>query len=106
MSPIVHLHPRASMSSKYSLKLDAFKKPGCVKVDSHILRYDAARHEAVRQKRVVVVHTCSVSRCKRSNTASSHLVTSLVFMLRNIAEEGKYYLFALVKKSFGNPEAN
>jgi len=83
----------------------------CLKVDSHILRYDAARHEAVRQD-AAETHGCcshmqrSVSRCKRGNTASSHLVTSQVFTLRNIAEDGKCYLFALDKKSFGNPEAN
>ena len=53
----------------------------------------------MRQKRMAVVHTCSVSRCNRSKTASSHLVTSQVFTVHNIAEHGKYYLFALDKKS-------
>ena len=59
----------------------------------------------MQQKRMAVAHTCSVSRCKRSNTAPSHLVTSQVFTLRNIAEDGKYCFFALDKKSFDNPEA-
>ena len=59
----------------------------------------------MRQKRMAVVHTCSVSRCKRSNTASSNLVISQVFTVHNITEDGKYYLFALDKKSVGNPEA-
>ena len=59
----------------------------------------------MRQKRMAVVHTCSISRCKRSNTASSNLVLSQMFMVHNIAEDGKYYLFALDKKSVGNPEA-
>ena len=48
------------------------------------------------------VHTYSVSGCKRSNTASNHLVTSQVITLRNIAEDGKYYLFALVKISLAH----
>ena len=60
----------------------------------------------MRQKRMAIVHTCSVSRCKRSNTASNHLVTlQVLFTVHNIAEHGKYYLFALDKKSVGNPEA-
>ena len=59
----------------------------------------------MRQERMAVVHTCRVSCYKRSNTASSHLVTSQVFMVHNIAEDGKYYLFALDKKLVGNPEA-
>ena len=59
----------------------------------------------MRQKRMAVVHTCRVSRCKRSYTAPSHLVTSQVFTVHNNAEDGKYYLFALDKKSDGNPDA-
>ena len=69
------------------------------------LRRGRKRCGKMRQKRMAVVHTCSVARCKRSNTASSHLVTSQVFTVHNIVEHGKYYFFALDKKSVGNPEA-
>ena len=68
-----------------------------LKVNSHTLRHHAVRHNAA--KRHDFFHTYSVSRCKRSNRASSRLVTSQVFTLRNMAEDGKYYLFALGKKS-------
>ena len=43
---------------------------------------------------------------RQKRIASSHLVTlQVLFTVHNIAEDGKYYLFALDKKSVGNPEA-
>ena len=55
------------------------------------------RHDVVRKNAAKTHGFCS--HIQRSNTASSHLETSQVFTLRYNAEDGKYYLFALVKKS-------
>ena len=53
----------------------------------------------MRQKNLAFVNTYSVSCCKQTNTALSDLVDLLAFTRRNIPEDGKYLVLALVKKS-------
>ena len=66
----------------------------------HATRYDAVWHNAGKTHGFCShIQRVPLYAKQHSFESSGNLVTSQVFTLRNIAEDGHYYLFALDKKS-------